>query len=77
MEDEKKPTDGRHDYNLGSKVGNPAQHWEPLEAGSGQAQRPAAHSLTLIKDDFFLALAQLQKLHGVLQLLFLFKQFFM
>lgn len=30
-------------------------------------------SLTLIKDDFFLVLAQLQKLHGVLQLLFLFK----
>lgn len=37
MEYEKKPTDRRHDYNLGSKVGNPAQNWEPLEAGSGQA----------------------------------------
>ena len=32
--------------------------------------------LTLIKDDFLLVLAQLQQLHGVLQLLFLFKQFF-
>lgn len=30
----------------------------------------------LIKDDFFLVLAQLQKLHRVLQLLFLFKQLF-
>lgn len=34
-------------------------------------------SLTLIEDDFFLVLAQLQKLHGVLQFLFLVKQFFM
>lgn len=36
--------------------------------------RPAPRSLTLIKDDFFLALAPLQKLQGLLQLLLLFRQ---
>ena len=32
--------------------------------------------LTLVKDDLLLVLAQLQQLQGVMQLLFLFKQFF-
>lgn len=32
--------------------------------------------LTLVKDDLLLVLAQLQQLQGALQLLFLFKQFF-
>lgn len=48
-------------------------------AQGGKWADTAAHpqpSLTLIKDDFFLVLAQLQELQRVLQLLFLFKQLF-
>ena len=43
---------------------------------AGRGGPPPHRSLTLVKDDFFLALAQLQKLHRVLQLFFLFKQLF-
>lgn len=62
----------------GSQVGGPGGLLRPQgRKWSPWRPPPPNRSLTLIKDDFFLVLAQLQKLHGVLQLLFLFKQFFL